>query len=103
MHAREYDKYFRSALNNSLVYFTSPLVVAKGKSLLSPFLAPGPRQAHWLSVQEPRILQVAQDLPGKDQLWLSFSLPLAKPNKNLLGTQYWKETEVMGSGTGGRR
>ena len=41
---------------SSLVYFSSPLVVLSGKILRRPFFAPGPRHAHWLSVQDPMIL-----------------------------------------------
>ena len=41
---------------SSLVCFNSPLVVSKQNILLRPFFAPGPRQAHWLSVFLPRTL-----------------------------------------------
>ena len=41
---------------SSLVCFNSPLVVSKQNILLRPFFAPGPRQAHWLSVFQPRTL-----------------------------------------------
>ena len=41
---------------SSLVCFNSPLVVSKQNILLRPFFAPGPRQAHWLSVIRPRTL-----------------------------------------------
>jgi hypothetical protein len=41
---------------NSLVCFNSPLVVSRQNILLRPFFAPGPRQAHWLSVFQPRTL-----------------------------------------------
>ena len=37
----------------SLVYHSSPLVVASGNILLRPFFALGPRAARWLSVSLP--------------------------------------------------
>ena len=52
----DFGPFGRHRSRSSLVCFNSPLVVSKQNILLRPFFAPGPRQAHWLSVFHPRTL-----------------------------------------------
>ena len=87
---------------SSLVCANSPLVVSKQNILLRPFFAPGPRQAHWLSVFQPRILlsnesQIichAKKSPTfgivKTTVWHIFS-DLGKNNLRIVNMTYKKQ------------